>query len=113
MNLNLIKKFSTRTPNITSSALKPSANLSNKDCIRLAFIYGMCGTASSYLSMKYDGKVLVIGFSVPTPERFVFCTWCWSLAGMAAWRLFWTKPDSLIRAASSRIRYGLFHGTQV
>jgi len=114
MNLNLIRKFcSTRTPNITSSAFKPSANgLSNKDCIRLAFIYGMCGTASSYLSMKYDGKVLVIGFSVPTPERFVFCSWCWSLAGMASWRLFWTRPDSLIRAASSRIRYGLFHGTQ-
>eukprot|EP00483_Globobulimina_turgida_P011326 UN11348 len=31
---------------------------------------------------------------------------------MASWSLFWTKPDALIRAASSRIRYGLFHGTQ-
>ena len=99
--------------NLNNSTFKYSANVSNKDCIRLAFIYGMCGTFASYLDMHYDGKILVFKWSVPTPERFVFCTWCWALGGMASWMLFWTKPDALIRAASSRIRYGLFQGTQV
>eukprot|EP00484_Ammonia_sp_Unknown_P017969 CAMPEP_0197024088 /NCGR_PEP_ID=MMETSP1384-20130603/4730_1 /TAXON_ID=29189 /ORGANISM="Ammonia sp." /LENGTH=323 /DNA_ID=CAMNT_0042452425 /DNA_START=263 /DNA_END=1234 /DNA_ORIENTATION=- len=113
----LRQQFKSRLINtsIGSSAngtFKYSANISNGDCVRLAFIYGLCGTFSSYLSMNYDGKVLIFRWSVPTPERFVFCVWCWSLAGMATWRLFWTRPDALIRAAASRIRYGLFHGSQ-
>ena len=113
LKLSLRRSSSSSSSSLSTTTFKYSANISSKDCIRCAFIYGMCGTVSSYLSMKYDGKVLVIGFSVPTPERFVFCTWCWSFAGMAAWKIFCTKPNSLIRAAQSRIRYGLLHGAQV
>jgi len=62
--------------------------------------------------MNYDGKVLVFRWTVPTPERFLFFAWTWSLAGMAAWKLSWTKPDALIRAAASRAKYGITNGTQ-
>lgn len=80
--------------------------------MRMAFIYGSCGTLMSYLSMKYDGKVLVFKWSVPSPERFIFSSFCWSMAGMATWTLFWSRPDVLARVASSRIFYGSMHGTQ-
>eukprot|EP01084_Bolivina_argentea_P238764 401160_1 len=112
LKTHLINIRSNVTTQSTQTTFKYSANINNKDCIRLAFIYGMCGTFASYLSMNYDGKVLVFKWSVPTPERFVFCTWCWAFGGMASWMFFWTKPDALIRAASSKIRYGFFHGTQ-
>ena len=96
-----------------NSVIHSTPNVSQKDCLRLAFIYGACGTFASYLSMNYDGKVLVFKWSVPSPERFIFHTWCWSVAGTTSWVLFWTKPDALIRVAGSRIKYGLTHGVQV
>jgi len=96
-------------PSVHSSV---HVNVSQKDCLRLAFIYGACGTFASYLSMNYDGKVLVFKWSVPSPERFIFHTWCWSIAGTTSWVLFWTKPDALIRVAGSRMKYGLLHGVQ-
>lgn len=96
-----------------NSVIHSTPNVSQKDCLRLAFIYGACGTFASYLSMNYDGKVLVFKWSVPSPERFIFHTWCWSVAGMTSWMLFWTKPDALIRVAGSRIKFGVIHGMQV
>eukprot|EP01083_Nonionella_stella_P023767 65722_1 len=111
-SISLSHRISKRLNTTTNATFKYSANLNQKDCIRLAFIYGMCGTFASYLSMNYDGKVLVFKWSVPTPERFVFCTWCWATAGMTSWVMFWTKPGALVRAAASRVRYGLLHGTQ-
>jgi len=95
-----------------NSVIHSTPNVSQKDCLRLAFIYGACGTFASYLSMNYDGKVLVFKWSVPSPERFIFHTWCWSVAGMTSWMLFWTKPDALIRVAGSRMKFGVIHGMQ-
>jgi len=85
---------------------------SGKDCMRLALLYGACGTFASYLSMHYDGRVLVFKWSVPSPERFVFHTWCWSLGGTLSWMLFWTRPGSLLRVASARVKHGIAHGVQ-
>lgn len=95
-----------------STILNQPTTSSQKDCLRLAFIYGACGTFASYLSMQYDGRVLVFKWSVPSPERFIFHTWCWSVAGTTSWALFWTKPDALLRVAGSRIKFGLTHGIQ-
>jgi len=95
-----------------SSVIHSAPSHSQKDCLRLAFTYGACGTFASYLSMSYDGKVLVFKWSVPSPERFMFHSWCWSVAGMTSWMLFWAKPDALVRVAGSRVKCGLIHGAQ-
>ena len=113
---NKIHLISNRLNTVNSSvspSFRYSANIGHKDCVRMAFIYGSCGTLLSYLSMKYDGKVLVFKWSVPSPERFIFSSFCWSMAGMASWMLFWSRPDVLARVASSKVFYGSMHGTQV
>lgn len=115
MYKNKIHRISHRLNTVNSSvspSFKYSANMNNKDCFRMVFLYGSCGTLLSYLSMNYDGKVLVFKFHVPAPERFIFSSFCWAMAGGASWMLFWSRPDVLARVASSKLFYGGMHGIQ-
>lgn len=88
-------------------------NINHRDCLRFGFIYGGCGTVASFLHMQYTEKLITFELSAPTPERFVFSTFCWGMAGMTSWMLFWTRPQAIIRALSASVKYGFLNGTKV
>ena len=59
------------------------------------------------------GKVFILKWTVPQPERFLLCAFGWGIAGCVSWLLFWSRSDILVRAAAARVRYDIIDGSRV